>query len=296
MPSVSQNTQRPKLVILSRFFRRLFLSSLTIYLVICVFMAICQRSLIYYPSVFNTAQVDQMAQSAKLERWTNSAGQVIGFKRHSQKQPADGTVLIAYGNGSTAIGSSFYADDIQSVTALDVFIMEYPGYEDRPGSPSQKSLFQAADEAFQLLATNKPIYLLGESLGTGVASYLAGTYPDRVAGAVLLSPFNRLTDVAQNHYPILPVGLLLLDRFPSEKYLRNYHGKIGITVGGKDTIVPEKFSLRLYNDYAGPKQLWEFPQGGHIEIGEPPAQFWKEVVEFWQASTRTGSAGILSAR
>jgi pimeloyl-ACP methyl ester carboxylesterase len=157
-------------------------------------------------------------------------------------------------------------------------------------------LFNAADEAFQMLSTNKPIYLLGESLGTGVAAYLAGTCPDRIAGVVLISPFNRLTSVAQSHYPILPVGLLIVDRFPSEKYLRNYHGKVGITAGGKDTIVPEKFSLRLYDGYAGPKRLWEFPRGGHIEIMEPPAEFWKEVVEFWQTSTHAGSAGILPAK
>ena len=172
--------------------------------------------------------------------------------------------------------------DIQNVAAFDVFILEYPGYADRPGSPSQKSLLRAADEAFQLLATNQPVYLVGESLGTGVAAYLAKTYSNKIAGVMLISPFNCLTDVAQNHFPLLPVRLLLVDRFPSEKYLRHYQGKVGITVGGKDTVVPEKFSLRLYHGYAGPKRLWEFPDGGHIQINEQPSEFWKEVVEFWQ--------------
>jgi hypothetical protein len=150
---------------------------------------------------------------------------------------------------------------------------------------SQSSLFNAADEAFQMLPTNKPIFLIGESLGSGVASYLAGTYPDKISGLVLISPFNRLTSVAQNHYPILPVRLLLVDRFPSEKYLRNYHGKVGITVDGKDTIVPEKFGLRLYNSCTGPKKLWEFPDGGHCQIMKPQTEFWKEVAEFWQTNS-----------
>ena len=247
-------------------------------------MAIAQRSLVYFPAVFTREQVDQMAQLARLERWTNSIGQSIGFKRLSPKQPAEGTVMIMYGNGSTAIGCEHYVNDIQSVAAFDVFILEYPGYEDRPGSPSQDSLFNAADEAFRTLSSNRPIYLVGESLGTGVASYLAGTYSNEIAGVVLISPFNRLTDVAQDHYPLLPVRLLLVDRFPSEEFLRNYHGKVGVTVDGRDTVVPEKFGLRLYHDYAGPKKLWEFPGGGHCDIMEPPSKFWKEVVEFWQAS------------
>ncbi len=50
---------------------------------------------------------------------------------------------------------------------------------------------------FTLLSTNQPIYLVGESLGTGVATYLAGTYSNKIAGVILISPFNRLTDVAQ---------------------------------------------------------------------------------------------------
>ncbi|HLX95539.1 MAG TPA: alpha/beta hydrolase [Verrucomicrobiae bacterium] len=190
--------------------------------------------------------------------------------------------MIMYGNGSTAVGCGHYVNGIQSVAAFDVFILEYPGYEDRPGSPSQRSLFSAANEAFQMLPNNQPIYLVGESLGTGVASYLAGTYSNQIAGVVLISPFDNLTDVAQNHFPLLPVRLLIADRFTSGKNLRQYHGQLGITVDGKDSVVPEKFGLRLYNGYPGPKKLWEFPDGGHCQIMEPPSKFWNEVVEFWQ--------------
>ena len=193
--------------------------------------------------------------------------------------------MILYGNGSTATGCERYVNDIQGVAVFDIFILEYPGYEDRPGTPSQQSLFRAADEAFRRLPTNQPIYLVGESLGSGVASYLAGTYSKRITGVILISPFNRLTDVAQSHYPLLPVRLLLVDRFPSEEYLRQYHGRIGITVGARDTVVPEKFGLRLYNNFAGPKKLWEFPGGGHCEIMELPSKFWKEAVEFWQTNS-----------
>lgn len=261
----------------------LFLFALVLYLMICVGMAVAQRSLIYYPNVFSPAQTDERAKSANLERWTNSSGENIGFKRPSLEVPVRGSVLITYGNGGTATGSAHYADDIQKAAALDIYILEYPGYEDRPGEPSEKSLFAAADEAFQMIPTNRPIYLVGESLGSGVASYLAGTYTNRVAGVVLLSPFTSATDVGQHRYPFLPVSLLMVDRFPSEDYLRNYHGKVGITVDGQDTVVPEKFGLRLYNGYDGPKKLWEFPDDTHCHIDNSSA-FWKEAVAFWQSN------------
>jgi hypothetical protein len=197
---MNQPPQRPKAVALSRLVKLLLLCCIALYALVCVLMAIFQRSFIYFPSVFNRQQVDEMAHTARLERWTNSSGQFIGMKRLSPRQPADGTVMITYGNGSTAVGCDHYANDIQGVAAFDVFILEYPGYEDRPGRPSQSSLFRAAEEAFLTLAAKKPVYLVGESLGAGVASYMAGTYSNRIAGVLLISPFNRLV-VAQRPIP-----------------------------------------------------------------------------------------------
>jgi pimeloyl-ACP methyl ester carboxylesterase len=259
-----------------------FLLGFIVYFVFCMAMAFGQRAFIYHPQVFGTAMVEQMAKSARLERWTNAAGANIGFKRMSPRQPAQGSIMMMYGNGSTATDSGYYADNIQNVAAMDMYILEYPGYEDRPGKPTEKGIFAAAREGLEMLPTNKPIYLVGESLGTGVASYLAGTYANRVAGMILLSPFNRLTSVAQYHFPILPAFLFMVDRYPSEAYLRNYDGKVGVMVDGRDVVVPEKFGLRLYNRYDGPKKLWQFPEGGHCEIREPADIFWKEAIEFLQ--------------
>jgi uncharacterized protein len=264
-----------------RLLGRLLRVSLTIYLVICLGAGLFQRRLIYLPNHFTVEQVDEAAEAAGLKRWRDPSGQAIGLKRISPHQPASGQVLIVYGNGSWSGGCAHYANDIQKVAALDVFILEYPGYADRPGSPSQKSLFRAADQALQLLHTNLPIYLLGESLGSGVAAYLAGTQPDKIAGMILLSPYDRLENVAQQRLPFLPVRLMLIDRFPSEDYLRRYHGPIGIMVDGRDHVVPPVFGRRLYDGYTGPKRLWNFPGGTHITIMEPPSQFWEEVLDFW---------------
>ena len=277
---MGQSSERSKPATGKRF-RLALLICVALYLVACVGCASWQRRLIYYPPVFTTEQVDAFARAAKLDRWRDPAGQAVGMKRLSPTQPAEGRVLIVYGNGSCATACARYADVIQKAAALDVFILEYPGYADRAGAPSQQSLFRAADEGLRLLGTNGPVYLAGESLGTGVAAYLAGTYPERVAGAVLFAPYNRLADVAQYHVPILPVDWLLVDRFPSEDYLRRYHGPVGIFVGGKDNVVPEKFGRRLYEGYAGPKRIWEFPEANHWTVTERTPPEWKEIVDFW---------------
>jgi len=265
-----------------RILRLLLLAGLISYAAVCLIVAVGQRSLLYVPPHSTAGQVDAEAKAAGLERWRDASGQAIGLKRLSPRQPAAGQVLIVYGNGGCATGCAHYADDIQNVAPLDVFILEYPGYADRPGSPTQKSLFRAADQAGQLLPTNLPTYVLGESLGTGVAAYLAGSHSNRVAGLILLSPYDYLSNVAQHRMPFLPARYLLLDRFPSADYLRYYHGPVAVMVDGRDDIVPEKFGKQLYDGYAGSKRLWQFPGGFHITIMEPPSQFWSEVLDFWR--------------
>jgi pimeloyl-ACP methyl ester carboxylesterase len=279
---MSRSIQRSKPTLRKQLLRALKICA-TVYLLVGVGCAGFQRRMIYFPPKFTPQQTDELARSAKLERWQNPSGDFIGMKRLSPQPPALGRVLVVYGNGSCAVDCAHYADVIQATSAFDVFILEYPGYADRQGSPSQNSFFRAADEAFQLIPTNAPIYVLGESLGTGVACFLAGTHPDMIAGLVLLAPYNRLADVAQYHMPFLPVHLMLVDRFPSQDYLRNYHGPVGVLVAGKDQVVPEKFGRRLYDNYSNSKRLWEFPEGNHGTVMVQPAKVWKQILDFWQA-------------
>ncbi|HXC99476.1 MAG TPA: alpha/beta hydrolase, partial [Verrucomicrobiae bacterium] len=250
----------------------------------CAGCASFQRKLIYFPPVFDRATADQLGVSENLQRWNNAAGIPIGWKRTAAVEPAIGQLLVVHGNAGAAAQCGHYADVIQQVAPVDVFIAEYPGYADRPGAPSERTLEESADEAFQSLATNAPVYLVGESLGTGVACWLAGKHPDKIAGVVLLAPYNTLTDVAQEHMPLLPVHLLLVDRFPSEKYLRNYSGPISVLVAGKDQVVPERFGRRLYDGYTGPKRLWEFPEGDHGTVMEQPPEIWKQIIGFLQTN------------
>ncbi len=255
-----------------------------IYLILCIGCASFQRRLIYFPPSVNSAEVEREAASQNLTRWTDARGQPVGWKRLSPVQPALGQVLITHGNACCAFECSQFADAIQQAAPLDVYLVEYPGYENRPGSPTERSLYAAADEALELLPTNRPTYLVGESLGTGVATYLAGKHSNQVAGVVLLAPFNSLVSVGQAHMKILPVGLILADRFPSQEHLRTYQGPIAVLVGGRDPVVPERFGRRLYDGYQGPKRLWEFPEGDHGTVMLQPLEIWKQILDFLEAN------------
>ena len=179
---MSQSLQRSKPTLRKQCLRALLFSS-ALYLLACVGCASFQRQLIYFPPRLTSEQAYEFATSERLELWKSPSGKSLGWKRLSPTQPAQGQALILHGNACGAFQCAHYADAIQQAASFDVFILEYPGYGDRPGSPSEAALQKSAAEALGLLGTNAPVYCVGESLGTGVAAYLAGHYPERSPGS-----------------------------------------------------------------------------------------------------------------
>ncbi|HLP77647.1 MAG TPA: alpha/beta hydrolase [Candidatus Paceibacterota bacterium] len=275
------NSNCPKADLKRRTFRLMALFG-ALYLVACIGCASFQRRFIYFPPVFSPQQADEMAVHEGMTRWTNNSGKTLGWKRLSPIQPAQGRLLITHGNAGCALQCGHYADVIQQAAAFDVFVVEYPGYADLPGRPTEKALYQAADDAFGALGTNAPIHLVGESLGTSVAAYLAGRHPDNISGVALLAPYPSLAAVGQEHMRLLPVGLILRDRFPAEDHLRQYRGPVAILVADRDRVVPAKFGRALYESYSGPKRLWTFPEGDHGTVMTQPATVWHDILQFWR--------------
>jgi pimeloyl-ACP methyl ester carboxylesterase len=175
-----------------------------------------------------------------------------------------------------------YAGRLNEAGRFEVYILEYPGYGARSGAPTQQSLCDAADEALGVLSKDGPVYVIGESLGTGVAAHLAGAHPEAIAGLLLIAPYHNLGEVAQYHMPIFPARWMLWDKFPAGENLRKYHGRVAVLLAGRDTVVPNQFGHRLYDGYAGPKRVWEIPSATHESLPDRPAAWWKELVGFWK--------------
>lgn len=252
------------------------------YVALALLVMFQQRTLYYHPARISSDGLTVFAKERQMLPWTNAAGLRIGWQRASHLRPAQGVALILHGNGGTAVGREYIADPLQRALPLDVFILEYPGYADRPGEPTQVSFLAAADEAFLQLTNRAPLYLVTESIGTGPGAWLAGKYPQGIAGLCDLVPYNNLKEVARRRMPWLPVGLLLWDHFPADEWLKNYHGPLAVCVGGNDQTIAPELGRALYDGYAGPKKFWLLPGQGHMEATTRPVEWWREVGEFWR--------------
>jgi pimeloyl-ACP methyl ester carboxylesterase len=264
------------------------------YLVVLVSFTLLQRYLIYVPTKLTPQFAEQAAAKKGFIPWRNKSGQLMGWKLPASSAPS-GSVLIAHGNAGWALNRAYMAMPIHDAAPLDVYILEYPGFGAREGSPGEKSFLSAADEAFESLPENLPAYVVSESLGTGVAAHLAQKYPARVNGLALFVPYNKLAAVAENHVPFLPAYFLLWDRFDPAAWLKDYHGPVKIIVAGADEIIPPVLGTRLYDGYAGPKILQVIPNAHHNDTMDQPPEWWREMIAFWRQKKLTAQVSA-SAR
>jgi len=257
-----------------------------VWLGLLAFLALSQRSMIYFPSKNNPATLEREAAAQGFTPWKNPSGETIGYYdlAASDDPRPRASILITHGNAGYALHRTDYATILRAAApdhALSVYILEYPGYGARSGSPSQPAFLAAASEAIAQIPPNKPLILLGESIGTGVATATAAANPDRITGLLLLTPFDSLASVAQHHYPLLPVRWIMRDQYPSEDWLKKYNGPIAIILAEDDTIVPAKFGQKLHDTYTGPKKLIIADNADHNDLLHTlPSSAWQEALQF----------------
>jgi len=252
-----------------------------LYLVCAVFLTLAQRRLMYFPCKTSQAELERDAAREGFTPWLNTEGSAIGWYRATHQPPAKRCVLVIHGNAGCAPDRFHYAYAFQAIEPMDFYLLEYPGYGGRKGKPSQGTILRAADEALKNISSGCCVFLIAESLGTGVAAYLAGAHPDRIRGVLLIAPYNKMTAVAQRHLPLFPVRAMLRDKYPASTWLARYRGPVAVLLAGRDEVVPTEFGRALFDGYAGPKKLWLEPDLGHNELHTPRDGVWEEVVAFW---------------
>jgi fermentation-respiration switch protein FrsA (DUF1100 family) len=163
--------------------------------------------------------------------------------------------------------------------------IDYRGFGDSTGFPSEPGLYRDAEAAFDWLAKlidPKRIAIIGESLGTGVAIWLAARRP---AGAlILLAPYTSISDIAALQYPLFPVRRLLVDQFRSDLEIKKVHIPLLIVHGTADRTIPIASGLALFDMANEPKLFLRSEGAGHknlVQLGafDGIAAFVADVIE-----------------
>lgn len=188
--------------------------------------------------------------------------------------PGAATVLYMHGNGGNLMNRIARVRSL-AARGFGLLFLEYRGYGGNAGTPSEAGLTLDALGAMDFLKTmgikGDRVVLYGESLGTSVAVTLANHR--QVAGVVLDSPFTSIAAVAQQRYPMLPIGFLIRNRFDLLDRVATIGAPLLVVQGGADRVIPPTMGQVVFAAAAQPKHFWAAPTAGHTNVlesgGEP---------------------------
>lgn len=212
-----------------------------VYLIGLISVHINQRSMIFLPT-------NGIVEASSLTPWLHEEKE-IGFCREVEE--AKRIWFMLHGNAGQAAHRSYVLPHISEEDSF--YVLEYPGYGQRPGSPSKESLNAAATEAYVALCKAYPntrIVVIGESIGSGPACHLAGMdrAPERI---VLFTPFDTMMKLASHHARWFPAALIIKDDWDNIEALKDFQGQLEIYGALQDETIPIVHAKRLAESVPG---------------------------------------------
>jgi hypothetical protein len=243
-----------------------------------------QNRFLYFPSAQWPAPQLLAAENMKL--WKETPADYRGLAAKSETAAPNGTIVIFHGNGGTALDRGFYLEPLMKL-GFRVILAEYPQYGGRPGQVGEKPFVADGLETVRVAFEQygKPFYLLGESLGCGVAAAVAKQTSIPVAGIILITPWDTLAAAAKSLFPFLPVAMLLTDKYDNSGNLQTFQGKISVVGAERDEILDIKHAYKLFSSLPeGRKRMWVISGAGHNDWPfHADASLWKEMTDFVKA-------------
>lgn len=265
-----------------KYLKNLVITALVAYVGICCVLYIFQDTLLFHPRPGTKAQLTNF-----LQHYPNADTISFGMSDHNRictylikdsgmiKPP-----LIIYFGGN--------AEDVSHVVSkkkyfphASLLLVNYRGYGQSSGNPSEKTMFSDAIGVYDHIIKHldidpEKIVVVGRSIGTGIATYMASQRP--VKAVVLITPYESMSAVASEKYPFVPIGLLIKHPFESEKYARQINAPVLALIAAQDAVIPKHHAYKLLESWKGPTQFLELEADHHTIMGDNAA--WKRIEEF----------------
>ncbi len=191
------------------------------------------------------------------------------------KPPGGPAPLVIY-YGGNADEATAWAPVADRYGRRAVLLVNYRGYGNSAGSPSEKALVSDAVEIIDWASKRgdvdaSRVALHGVSLGTGIAVQVAAQRP--VRALLLTSPYDSVLNVAKAVYPFMPVAWLLRHPFDSAALAPRLKVPALVVFGTSDTIIGRKHSERLADLWGGPTERVALEGRDHNDIDGDPAYY-----------------------
>ena len=228
-------------------------------------MYLFQARLVYFPQIGREMAATPKAYGLTFEPVTLSTedGEKLSAWWVPHGSPS-GAVLIFHGNAGNISHRVEYLT-MFSRLGYSSLIVDYRGYGESTGSPSEEGTYRDARAAWHWLTAvqkvpARDIVLFGESLGGAVAVWLAERENPRAL--VVASSFTSVPDLGAQVYPFVPVRMISRFSYDSIGKIRSMKAPVLIAHSRDDDIIPYAHGKALYEAAPEPKQFLEM-RGGH---------------------------------
>ena len=231
-----------------------------------LYLYVFQRSFLYHPTPAADSSRYNAITINKLKIW--------------QVNPGQPQALIYFGGNSEGVEHNL--DDYQiMLPSYTLYFVNYRGFGGSPGKPSEAGLYEDALAVYDQLPNHGAIAVVGRSLGSGIATYLAARR--KIDKLVLLTPYDSIVRVAQHHYPMYPASLLIKDKFESIKYASSIDADVLIVIAALDQVIPPNHAYRLADAFPDNTVQIAFIEDGDHNSIHNNATYQKKIRAFLMA-------------
>ena len=229
-----------------------------IFLLLISFILILQNKFLYYPSYDNMAYLNLTASENGMLEEIYISIDAETYHGWGYKKSSDCPTVIYFGGNAQSSENFFFnmeeKNGWESFGNCNVIMIDYPGYGLSEGKTEYKSILRMADATYRYVSEsdfygNKEIIVMGFSLGTGVATYVASSYD--VEGLILVAPYNNAKELYNNVCNIFhgPLKFLIRNPFPSDLFAQSVTAPVLIVASEDDEVIPYELSCQLKDSF-----------------------------------------------
>jgi len=221
-----------------------------------VYLYFFQRSFIYFPT--KEVKHNTLVQNFNIDNESIKVHIINNDKQNA---------ILYFGGRSESVAKNV-KDFKTTFPNHTVYLLNYRGYGGSSGEATEKNLYNDATFIYNNISQkHKEIIIIGRSLGTGIATYIAST--SKIQKMVLVTPYDSILNMAKDKYPFYPISYILKDQYNSIHRVENIDKPTLIVLASNDETINARYSNNLIEKF-NPSILnvATIPNTGHKNIIE----------------------------
>ncbi len=243
------------------------------YLILAALLYVFQGGFIYYPERQLVATPSQFGLNYEPVSFEADDGvRLSGW--YLETNPARDVLLFFHGNAGN-ISHRMVSLQLFNRLGLSTFIIDYRGYGESEGKPSEAGTYLDAEAAWRYLVEERKvdpsqIVIFGRSLGAAIASYIASKHTPRAL--IIESAFTSVADLAGRYYPFMPVRWITHFKYNTLDLVSAVKCPLLVVHSRQDDIIPFSHGRRIFDAAPMPKEFLEITgshNDGFMVTGKP---------------------------